>query len=40
MLDLEGKPCCVVGGGRVAERKARGLLQAGAAVTMISPAFT
>lgn len=40
MLDVEGKACCVVGGGRVAERKTRGLLQAGASVTVISPACT
>ncbi|MEK8131328.1 bifunctional precorrin-2 dehydrogenase/sirohydrochlorin ferrochelatase [Paenibacillus filicis] len=40
MLRLEGKLCCVVGGGRVAERKAAGLLRAGADVTVISPQVT
>lgn len=36
-LDVSGKPCLVVGGGEVAERKVRGLLEAGAAVTLLSP---
>jgi precorrin-2 dehydrogenase/sirohydrochlorin ferrochelatase len=40
MLDLTDKRCVIVGGGRVAERKAESLLEAGAAVTVISPAFT
>ncbi|MFQ5464741.1 MAG: bifunctional precorrin-2 dehydrogenase/sirohydrochlorin ferrochelatase [Thermodesulfobacteriota bacterium] len=39
-LDISGKPCAVVGGGAVAERKARGLLAAGARVTVISPVLT
>ena len=39
-LDLKGKPCVVVGGGRVAERKVKGLLKAGAAVRVISPNLT
>ncbi|BCG60539.1 precorrin-2 dehydrogenase/sirohydrochlorin ferrochelatase family protein [Paenibacillus sp. URB8-2] len=40
MLDVRGKHCVVVGGGKVAERKTLGLLEAGAAVTVISPALT
>jgi len=37
MLDLEGRPCLVVGGGVVAGRKISGLLDAGARVTVVSP---
>lgn len=40
MLDLQDKPCVIVGGGAVAERKAESLLEAGARVTVISPACT
>lgn len=40
MLDLESKPCLIVGGGRVAERKARALMEAGASVTVVSPQVT
>jgi siroheme synthase-like protein len=37
MLDLEGVPVLLVGGGRVALRKAQGLAQAGALVTVVAP---
>ena len=36
-LDLSGRRCVVVGGGEVADRKARKLLQARARVVVISP---
>jgi siroheme synthase-like protein len=39
-LDLDGKPCTVIGGGEVAARKARSLLAAGARVRVISPAVS
>jgi precorrin-2 dehydrogenase/sirohydrochlorin ferrochelatase len=39
-LDLEGKTCVVVGGGRVAERKVLGLLSCSAQVSVISPELT
>lgn len=39
-LDLKDKLCVVVGGGRVAERKVRSLLKAGASVKVIGPGFT
>jgi len=39
-LDMTDKLCIVVGGGAVAERKARGLLNAGARVRLISPEVT
>ncbi|MBI5888495.1 MAG: bifunctional precorrin-2 dehydrogenase/sirohydrochlorin ferrochelatase [Deltaproteobacteria bacterium] len=39
-LDIRGKRCAVVGGGKVAERKALGLLSAGALVSVISPRLT
>ncbi|MBC5811377.1 MAG: hydroxymethylbilane synthase [Candidatus Eremiobacteraeota bacterium] len=38
-LDVRGRVAVVVGGGRVAERKVRGLLEAGADVTVVAPAI-
>ena len=37
-LDLKDRPVLVVGAGKVALRKTRGLLEAGARVTVVSPA--
>lgn len=39
MLRLSDRPVLVVGGGKVAARKATGLLEAGARVTVVSPRF-
>jgi precorrin-2 dehydrogenase/sirohydrochlorin ferrochelatase len=39
-LDLKGRDCVVVGGGKVAERKVLGLLKAGARVRVVSPGLT
>lgn len=40
-LDLRGKRCVVVGGGRVAERKTHGLLEGGAdCIALVSPSVT
>ena len=36
-LDLRDRPCVVIGGGSVAQRKVEGLISAGAQVTVISP---
>jgi siroheme synthase-like protein len=39
-VELEGRPCVVLGGGAVAERKVAALLDAGAVVTVVSPALS
>ncbi|MEC0126320.1 precorrin-2 dehydrogenase/sirohydrochlorin ferrochelatase family protein [Paenibacillus pabuli] len=39
-IDLSRKSCCVIGGGRVAERKIKGLLHTEAQITVISPEIT
>lgn len=39
-LEIEGRPCVVIGGGMVAEHKARSLIEAEAQVTVIAPEFT
>ncbi len=40
MLDLYGKDAVVIGGGKVANRKIRSLVEAGASVTVVSPEVT
>ena len=40
LLDIAGKICVVIGGGSVAERKVRGLLESGASVSVVSPEVT
>lgn len=37
LVNLKNKPCVIVGGGHIAERKAGSLIEAGASVTVISP---
>ncbi|WP_078546812.1 precorrin-2 dehydrogenase/sirohydrochlorin ferrochelatase family protein [Litchfieldia alkalitelluris] len=37
MLEIEGKPCVVIGGGKIALRKVKLLLDAKAEVTVVSP---
>lgn len=39
-IELEGRRCVVVGGGRIAERKVMDLLEAGAHVIVVSPTLT
>ena len=39
-LDVSGRACLVVGGGRVAARKARTLIDCGACVTVIAPSLS
>jgi len=39
LLNIQDKPCLVVGGGPVGARKTTGLLRSGARVTVVSPAF-
>jgi precorrin-2 dehydrogenase len=39
-IDARGRNCVVLGGGEIAERKTRSLIEAGAAVTVVSPVLT
>lgn len=39
-LNCKNKICCVVGGGRIAERKVKGMMESGAFITVISPNIT
>jgi precorrin-2 dehydrogenase/sirohydrochlorin ferrochelatase len=39
-LDLTDRPCVVIGGGVIAERRVAALLEAGASVTLVSPSLT
>lgn len=39
-LNCKNKNCCVVGGGKIAERKVKGLIGSGACITVISPNIT
>lgn len=40
MVDIRNRPCTVIGGGAVAERKVSALLDSGACVKVISPVLT
>ncbi len=40
LLNLKDRPCLVIGGGKIAERKVFSLLDAGARVTIVSPELT
>jgi siroheme synthase-like protein len=40
LLDLKNRKCCVVGGGKVAQRKVKALLKANSLVSVISPVLT
>jgi uroporphyrin-III C-methyltransferase / precorrin-2 dehydrogenase / sirohydrochlorin ferrochelatase len=40
VVELAGRPCVVIGGGGVAQRKVDGLLAAGAVVRVVSPTLT
>lgn len=37
MLDLDNRKCVIIGGGKVAVRKALTLIEAGAALTVVTP---
>ena len=39
-MEINGRVCVIIGGGRVAERKAQVLLQAGAHLTIMAPSLT
>jgi precorrin-2 dehydrogenase/sirohydrochlorin ferrochelatase len=39
-VDARGRHCVVIGGGEIAERKTRSLIEAGAEVTVVSPSLT
>ncbi|MDQ0495583.1 precorrin-2 dehydrogenase/sirohydrochlorin ferrochelatase [Paenibacillus brasilensis] len=39
-MNCKNKICCVVGGGSIAERKVKGLIESGACITVISPNIT
>ncbi len=39
-VEMTNRPCVVIGGGAVAERKVEGLLAVGASVTVLSPTLT
>ena len=40
LVELHGRPCVVIGGGVVGERKVEGLLAVGADITLVSPDLT